>query len=138
MEVYSNKGFKFEPYVCNGCHDLMQKAMNFNVAIVSVKGSCYRIHFWYMTKNDAISIIENYDLNKKVDYYNFFSCLGIRKTNTYYQRIKEPLLKRAKKYYENNKERLQQQARNKYRELSNDENNITREYRRNIKIFSKR
>ena len=39
-------GFKYEPYLCNGCHDLMQKAMNFNdVAIVCVKGSAYRIHF---------------------------------------------------------------------------------------------
>ena len=29
------KGFKYEPYLCNGCHDLMQKTMNFNdVAIV--------------------------------------------------------------------------------------------------------
>ena len=23
-------GFKNESYLCNGCHDLMQKAMNFN------------------------------------------------------------------------------------------------------------
>ena len=31
---------KYEPYLCDGCHDLMQKAMNFNdVAIVFVKGS---------------------------------------------------------------------------------------------------
>ena len=30
--------FKYEPYLCNGCHDLMQKAMSFNdVAIVYVK-----------------------------------------------------------------------------------------------------
>ena len=29
---------KYKPYLCNGCHDLMKKAMNFNdVAIVSVK-----------------------------------------------------------------------------------------------------
>ena len=32
-------------------HDLMQKAMSFNdSAIVYVKGSAYRIHFWYMAK----------------------------------------------------------------------------------------
>ena len=43
--LYSlDKSFKYEPYFCNGCHDLMQKAMNFNVAIVSLKGSNYRIH----------------------------------------------------------------------------------------------
>ena len=29
--------------------------MNFNVAIVSIKGNDYRIHFWYMSKNDAIA-----------------------------------------------------------------------------------
>ena len=31
--------------ICNGCHDLMQKAMNFNdVAIVSIKGNDYIIN----------------------------------------------------------------------------------------------
>ena len=34
--------------------------MSFNdVAIVYVKGSAYRIHFWYMSKDDTISIINN-------------------------------------------------------------------------------
>ena len=34
----------YQKYLCNGCHDLMQKAMIFNnVAIVSVKGNDYRI-----------------------------------------------------------------------------------------------
>ena len=29
----------YEPYLCNGCHDLMQKAVSFNnIAIVYVKG----------------------------------------------------------------------------------------------------
>ena len=47
-----DKNFSYEPYLCSGCHDLMQKAMNFDdVAIVSIKGSDYRIHFWYMNKN---------------------------------------------------------------------------------------
>ena len=44
----------------------MQKTMNFNdVAIVSVKGSDYIIHFWYMSKDDAINIIKNSNLNEK-------------------------------------------------------------------------
>ena len=51
-------GFKYEPYLCNGCHDLMQKAMSFNnIAIVYVKENAYRINFWYMSKNDAINIV---------------------------------------------------------------------------------
>ena len=43
---FLDKNFKYEPYLWNGCHDLMQKAMSFNdAAIVSIKGSDYRIHF---------------------------------------------------------------------------------------------
>ena len=42
--------FKYEPYLCNGCHDLMQKPISFNnVAIAYVKRSAYRINFWYMS-----------------------------------------------------------------------------------------
>ena len=55
---FTDIGFKNEPYPCNSCHNFMQKAMNFNnVAIVSVKKSDYRIHFWYMSKYDAINIM---------------------------------------------------------------------------------
>ena len=44
----------------------MQKAINFNdVAIVSIKGNDYRVHFWSMNKGDAISIMNNPSLNEK-------------------------------------------------------------------------
>ena len=44
----------------------MQKAINVNdVAIVFVKGIDYRIHFWYMSKNDSINIMKNSNLNEK-------------------------------------------------------------------------
>ena len=56
---------KYKPYLCNGCHNLMQKAVHFNdVAFVSVKGSDYRTHFWYMSKNYAINILRNSNLNE--------------------------------------------------------------------------
>ena len=65
--------FKYEPYLWNGCHDLMQKAMSFNnVAIIYVKGSAYRIHFWYMSKDDAISIMNNSNLVDKKGISKFF------------------------------------------------------------------
>ena len=61
---FLDKNFNFEPYLCNGCHDFMQKAINFNeVAIVSIKGNDYRIHFWYMSKDEAISIMQISSLN---------------------------------------------------------------------------
>ena len=63
--VILDKNFKYEPHICNGCHDLMQKAINlYNVAIVSIKGNNYGIHFWYMSKDDAISIMHNSSLNE--------------------------------------------------------------------------
>ena len=35
---FSDKNLKYEPYLCNGYHNLMQKAIDFNdVPIVSVK-----------------------------------------------------------------------------------------------------
>ena len=44
----------------------MQRAMSFNdVAIVYVKGNAYRIHFWYMSKYDVISIMNNSNLVDK-------------------------------------------------------------------------
>ena len=44
----------------------MQKAISFDdVAIVYVKGSAYKIHFWYMSKNDAINIMSNSNLVDK-------------------------------------------------------------------------
>ena len=37
---FKNIGFKYEPYLCNSCHNLMEKAISFNnVAIVYVKGN---------------------------------------------------------------------------------------------------
>ena len=53
----SDRNFKYEAYLCNGCHDLMQKAMCFHdFAIVCIQGSDSRINFWYMGRNDAINM----------------------------------------------------------------------------------
>ena len=43
---FLDKSFKYETYLCNGCDNLMQKAINFNdVAIVSIKGSDLEFNF---------------------------------------------------------------------------------------------
>ena len=36
-----------------------------NVAIVYVKGSAYRIDFWYMSKDDAINVMNGCNLADK-------------------------------------------------------------------------
>ena len=72
---FKDNGVKYEKYRCNGCHNLMQKAMSFNnVAIIYVKGNAHRIHFWYMSKGDAINIMNGSSLVDKLLYnlaYNF-------------------------------------------------------------------
>ena len=71
--VLFDKNFKYELYLSNGCHDLMQKGMNFNdVAIVSVKGSYYRINFKYMSKDDAINVMNNSNVDEKNGMLYFF------------------------------------------------------------------
>ena len=44
----------------------MQKTKSFNdFAIVSVKGNDYRIHFCYMSKDEAINILNDANLKEK-------------------------------------------------------------------------
>ena len=57
--------FQFQSNVCDGCHDLFQKPPSFHeIAIVSVKGNAYRIHFW--SKGGAINMMK-----KSIDIINF-------------------------------------------------------------------
>ena len=70
---FLDKKFNYEPYLCNGCHYLMQKAMSFNdIAIVSIKGNKCRIQFWFMSKNDAISIMNSSSLNRKIEFVFYY------------------------------------------------------------------
>ena len=63
---FKDIGFKYEPYLCYGCHDLTQKAMSFNnVPVVYVKGNAYRINFWHLSKNDAINVMNDSNLIDK-------------------------------------------------------------------------
>ena len=63
---FKDIGFTYQPYLCNGCHVLMQKAMRFNnIAVVYIKGNSYRIHFWYKRKDDVINIMNGSNLIDK-------------------------------------------------------------------------
>ena len=129
---FKGNGFKSEPYLCNGCHDLMQKAISFkDVAIIYVKESAYKIHFWYMSKDDAISIMNDSNLMDKKGVFEFFLLYIKMSDLTYYERNRDVILNRVKDYYENDKERLREQARDKYRNLSEEEKNKKRDYGKN-------
>ena len=72
----------------------MQEATSFdNVTIVYVKGNSYRIHFWYMSKGDTVSIMNNSILVDKKYVFKFF-LLWYKKVSekTYYQRNRDVIL----------------------------------------------
>ena len=63
---FADKNFNHEPYYCNGSHNMMMKAVRFtDVAVVSVKRNSYRIHFCFISKNDAINLLNNSVLSNK-------------------------------------------------------------------------
>ena len=63
---FLDKNFNYQKYLFTGCHDMSMKAASIkNLAIVYSKGNAYRINFWYMSKDDAISIIHNSNLVDK-------------------------------------------------------------------------
>ena len=64
--VFLNKGFKFQPNICNGCHDLLMMSMNLSdVATLSIKGVDYRYIISVISKNEAINLMQNTDLTEK-------------------------------------------------------------------------
>ena len=70
----------------------MQRAINSNDVAIYVRWSDYRIHFWYMSKDDAINIMKNSDLSGLWIVMNFFA--------TYEKWVKELLIiKKKEKQY---------------------------------------
>ena len=61
-----NFSFKFQPNVCNRCHDLLLMSINLsNIAILNIKGSDYHCIIRLIRKNEAINVMQNADLTKK-------------------------------------------------------------------------
>ena len=61
---FLNKAFKFQPNVCNGCHDLLMMSMNYSdIAILNMKGAGYCCIISSINKSEAINLMENIDLN---------------------------------------------------------------------------
>ena len=59
-------GFKFQPNVCNRCHDLLMMSINLSeIAILNIKGSDYRCIISLIIKNEIINLMQNADLTEK-------------------------------------------------------------------------
>ena len=63
---FLDKAFKFQPNVCDGCHDLLVMSVNLsNIAILNIKcfDHCYIIS--RISKNEAINLLQHADLTEK-------------------------------------------------------------------------
>ena len=57
---------KFQPYVCNRCHDFLMISMNLsNITVLKIKNADYRCIATEISKREAIKLLQNIDLNKK-------------------------------------------------------------------------
>ena len=59
-------GFKFQPNVFNGCHDLLMKSMNLSdITILNNNGADYYCIIRRINKSGSINLMENISLTEK-------------------------------------------------------------------------
>ena len=63
---FLNYSFKFQPNVCNRCHDLLMMSMNLSdIAILNIKGSDYRCIISLTSKNEVRNLNQNANLTEE-------------------------------------------------------------------------
>ena len=72
---FKDIGFKYEPYLCNGCHDLIQKLWALMVLLLSMLKEVLTNSFLAYEQRWWISIMNNSNLIDKKALYSFFYCI---------------------------------------------------------------
>ena len=63
---FKDVGYKFQPYVCNGCHVVSMMAYELkNIAILNAKGVDYRCILWGISRDEAVNRLNNSALEDK-------------------------------------------------------------------------
>ena len=63
---FKHGGFRFEPHVCNKCHDVLMTAYELkNIAILNVKGVDFRCILWGISRDEALNRLNNSVLDNK-------------------------------------------------------------------------
>ena len=63
---FKDIGYKYEPYICNGCHDLSVVVYDLNdFMILNIKGGNCRRYGFNFSKSDAIKLLNNFVLDNK-------------------------------------------------------------------------
>ena len=70
--IFLDKGFMFQWYVCNGCHDvlwcLLRMTMSINledISVLDINSADYCCITNGISKSDAVNLLQNADLTKK-------------------------------------------------------------------------
>ena len=71
--MFLNKGFKFQPYVCNRCHDLLMMSMNLSSIsflpfsfFLKNKNDDYRCIITEISKSEVIKLLQSIDFTEKI------------------------------------------------------------------------
>ena len=63
---FKDIGFKYQPYVCNGCHDFSMTVKNLSdFFLVTIKNVDYRIYITGADKKAAVFILKKSDFSDK-------------------------------------------------------------------------
>ena len=63
---YFADGFKYQPYVCNRCHDFSMGVKNLNeFFVLTIKNFDYRVYITVVDKKAALYFLNNYVLDDK-------------------------------------------------------------------------
>ena len=63
---FSDKWFKFQPGVCNGCHDVLMMSMKLSdIAILNIHSADYHCIIIRISKSETINLLQNVDSSKK-------------------------------------------------------------------------
>ena len=65
IDLFLDKGFKFQPDVCNRCHDVLMSLDLSNIAFLNIHGSGYCCIISEISKSEAINLIQNTEFTEK-------------------------------------------------------------------------
>ena len=69
---FSNKSFKFQPYVCSRCHNLVMVSMNqSDIAILNTKNVDYCCIIPEISKSKGIKLLQKIELTEKKEHYKY-------------------------------------------------------------------
>ena len=88
---FLNKGFKFQPYVYNGCHDILMMSINLSdVSVLNIHSVDYHCNISRISKSKTVNLLQSADLTRKKDDMVILmiwklKCINFNKTKAQFQ-----------------------------------------------------